>query len=236
MNNNILLEVKKLNTFYGKSHILQGINLELFSNDCMALLGRNGAGKTTTLRSLVNLTKPKSGIVNFNNENLKNKSAHYIAQRGMTLVPENRGMFPSLTVEESFNIAFNKTSSNLWNKDKVLDLFPALKNRLNNKSSELSGGEQQMLAISRALLTNPKLLLLDEPTQGLAPNIVNDLSKTLFNLIDTGLTIIIVEQNVKMATDLANKISIIGKGETKWSGSKSEFTKNLTKYKKWLTT
>ena len=236
MNKKMLLEVKNLNTFYGKSHILQGINLELFSNDCMAILGRNGAGKTTTLRSLVNLTKPKSGMVHFNNESLKNKSPHYIAQKGMTLVPENRGMFPSLTVEESFNIVFNKISSDLWNKDKVLDLFPALKNRLNNKSSELSGGEQQMLAISRALLTNPKLLLLDEPTQGLAPNIVNELSKTLFNLMNAGITIIIVEQNVKMATDLANKISIIGKGETKWSGSKSEFTKNLTKYKKWLTT
>ena len=236
MNKKMLLEVKNLNTFYGKSHILQGINLELFSNDCMAILGRNGAGKTTTLRSLVNLTKPKSGVVHFNNESLKNKSAHYIAQKGMTLVPENRGMFPSLTVEESFNIVFNKISSDLWNKDKVLDLFPALKNRLNNKSSELSGGEQQMLAISRALLTNPKLLLLDEPTQGLAPNIVNELSKTLFNLINAGITIIIVEQNVKMATDLANKISIIEKGETKWSGSKSEFTKNLTKYKKWLAT
>jgi len=173
-------------------------------------------------------------MVHFNNESLKNKSPHYIAQKGMTLVPENRGMFPSLTVEESFNIVFNKISSDLWNKDKVLDLFPALKNRLNNKSSELSGGEQQMLAISRALLTNPKLLLLDEPTQGLAPNIVNELSKTLFNLMNAGITIIIVEQNVKMATDLANKISIIGKGETKWSGSKTEFTKNLTKYKKWL--
>ncbi len=234
MNKKMLLEVKNLNTFYGKSHILQGINLELFSNDCMAILGRNGAGKTTTLRSLVNLTKPKSGMVHFNNESLKNKSPHYIAQKGMTLVPENRGMFPSLTVEESFNIVFNKISSDLWNKDKVLDLFPALKNRLNNKSSELSGGEQQMLAISRALLTNPKLLLLDEPTQGLAPNIVNELSKTLFNLMNAGITIIIVEQNVKMATDLANKISIIGKGETKWSGSKTEFTKNLTKYKKWL--
>ena len=234
MNKKMLLEVKNLNTFYGKSHILQGINLELFSNDCMAILGRNGAGKTTTLRSLVNLTKPKSGMVHFNNESLKNKSPHYNAQKGMTLVPENRGMFPSLTVEESFNIVFNKISSDLWNKDKVLDLFPALKNRLNNKSSELSGGEQQMLAISRALLTNPKLLLLDEPTQGLAPNIVNELSKTLFNLMNAGITIIIVEQNVKMATDLANKISIIGKGETKWSGSKTEFTKNLTKYKKWL--
>lgn len=230
----LLLKVKDLNTFYGKSHVLQGINLNISPNDCVALLGRNGAGKTTTLRSLVNLTKPKSGIVIFNNENLKNKTPYNIAYNGMTLVPENRGMFPSLTVEESLDIVKNYAKNSIWNKEKIIELFPTLKNRLKNQSSELSGGEQQMLAISRALLTNPKLLLLDEPTQGLAPNIVKELSNTLLNLLKDGLTIIIVEQNIKMALDIANKVSIIVKGETKWDGSKEEFIDNISEYKKWL--
>tara|TARA_B100000686_G_scaffold143292_1_gene150828 strand:- start:27023 stop:27730 length:708 start_codon:yes stop_codon:yes gene_type:complete len=230
----LLLKVKDLNTFYGKSHVLQGINLNISPNDCVALLGRNGAGKTTTLRSLVNLTKPKSGIVIFNNENLKNKTPYSIACNGMTLVPENRGMFSSLTVEESLDIVKNYAKNALWNKDKIIELFPTLKNRLKNQSSELSGGEQQMLAISRALLTNPKLLLLDEPTQGLAPNIVKELSNTLLNLLKDGLTIIIVEQNIKMALDIANKVSIIVKGEIKWDGSKEEFIGNIPEYKKWL--
>ena len=232
----LLLEVKDLNTFYGKSHVLQGINLNISSNDCLALLGRNGAGKTTTLRSLVNLTKPKSGTIIFNNENLKNKTVYNIAYKGMTLVPEYRGMFSSLTVDESLDIVKNSSINSSWSKENIMELFPALKNRLKNKSSDLSGGEQQMLAISRALLTNPKLLLLDEPTQGLAPNIINELSITLSNLLKDGLTIIIVEQNIKMALDIANKVSIIGKGETKWNGSKEKFTDNITEYKKWLGT
>jgi len=232
----LLLEVKNLNTFYGKSHILQGIDLSIYNNDCLALLGRNGAGKTTTLRSLVNLTKPKSGTVFFNNENLKNKTPYTISSNGMTLVPEHRGMFSSLSVDESLDIVRYSSKNSPWSKESILELFPALKNRIKNKSSELSGGEQQMLAISRALLTNPRLLLLDEPTQGLAPNIVNELSNTLSNLLKDGLTIIIVEQNIKMAVDIANKVSIIVKGETKWDGTKEEFTDNIIKYKKWLGT
>ena len=231
---NILLNVENLNTFYGKSHILQGVSFNLSSNDCMAILGRNGAGKTTTLRSIVNLTKPKSGNVIFVNENLKNKKPYYIAEKGMTLVPENRGMFHSLTVEESLNIVSKYDLNNLWSLAKIFELFPSLKRRLKNKSNELSGGEQQMLAISRALLTNPKLLLLDEPTQGLAPNIVNELFNALSNLLKSGLSIIIVEQNFRMALSLANKVTIIGKGKTKWTGSKVDFEDSKNIQKEWL--
>ena len=231
---NVLLNVEDLNTYYGKSHILQGISFSLSDNDCMAILGRNGAGKTTTLRSLVNLSKPDSGNVIFMDENLKNIKPYYIAEKGMTLVPENRGMFPSLTVEESLSIISQYNSNNLWTLPKIFELFPSLKHRLKNKSNELSGGEQQMLAISRALLTNPKLLLLDEPTQGLAPNIVNELFKALSSLLKSGLSIIIVEQNIKMALNLANKVSVIGKGKTKWTGSKSKFQNNTGVQKEWL--
>ena len=188
-----ILELKDINTYYGKSHILQGVNLDIKKPGCLALLGRNGAGKTTTLRSIVNLTKPKSGKVLFNNNNLNNLTPYQIAEQGLTLVPENRGMFLSLTVDESLNIIDTNKNKSVWNKDRVLNSFPQLKTKLKNNSSSLSGGEQQMLAIGRALLTNPKLILLDEPTQGLAPNIVNDLSKILSKILNDGISLLIVE-------------------------------------------
>ena len=168
-----ILKIEKLNTYYGKSHILQGVNFDLNKTGCLALLGRNGAGKTTTLRSIVNLTKPISGKVLFNKIDLKGLSTYQIAEKGLTMVPENRGMFSSLSVLESLNII--KSDKKEWNIDRVLESFPQLKTKLQNNSASLSGGEQQMLAIGKALLTNQKLILLDEPTQGLAPNIVIEL-------------------------------------------------------------
>ena len=229
-----ILEVNNINTFYGKSHILQGISFKINKPGCLALLGRNGAGKTTTLRSIVNLTIPKSGEILFNNNKLSNLTTYQIAELGLTLVPENRGMFLSLSVEESLNIIDNTESQSAWNKERVLDVFPQLKSKLKNNSSSLSGGEQQMLAIGRAFLTNPKLILLDEPTQGLAPNIVNALSKILSNILNDGISLLIVEQNVNVAIDLANQISIIGKGKTKWNGTKENFIKNIDQYKEWI--
>lgn len=229
-----ILELKDINTYYGKSHILQGVNLDIKKPGCLALLGRNGAGKTTTLRSIVNLTKPKSGKVLFNNNNLNNLTPYQIAEQGLTLVPENRGMFLSLTVDESLNIIDTNKKKSVWNKDRVLNSFPQLKTKLKNNSSSLSGGEQQMLAIGRALLTNPKLILLDEPTQGLAPNIVNDLSKILSKILNDGISLLIVEQNINMAIDLADQVSIIGKGETRWNGTKDSFINNIDKHKEWI--
>ena len=172
-----ILKIEKLNTYYGKSHILQGVNFDLNKTGCLALLGRNGAGKTTTLRSIVNLTRPISGKVLFNKMDLKGLSTYQIAEKGLTMVPENRGMFSSLSVLESLNII--KSNKKEWDIDRVLESFPQLKTKLQNNSASLSGGEQQMLAIGKALLTNPKLILLDEPTQGLAPNIVMELIEIL---------------------------------------------------------
>ena len=227
-----ILKIEKLNTYYGKSHILQGVNFDLNKTGCLALLGRNGAGKTTTLRSIVNLTKPISGKVLFNKMDLKDLSTYQISEKGLTMVPENRGMFSSLSVLESLNII--KSDKKVWNIDRVLESFPQLKTKLQNNSASLSGGEQQMLAIGKALLTNPKLILLDEPTQGLAPNIVIELIEILKKILKEKISLLIVEQNINMALEIATHISIIGKGETKWNGSKREFKNNISLHKEWI--
>ena len=227
-----ILKIEKLNTYYGKSHILQGVDFDLNKTGCLALLGRNGAGKSTTLRSIVNLTKPVSGKITFNNIDLEGLSTYEIAEIGLTMVPENRGMFSSLSVLESLNIINNNNKN--WNIDRVLEAFPQLKTKLNNNSISLSGGEQQMLAIGKALMTNPKLILLDEPTQGLAPNIVKELISILKNILKEKISLLIVEQNVNMALEIANQISILGKGVTKWNGSKVDFKKNISHHKEWI--
>ena len=227
-----ILKIEKLNTYYGKSHILQGVNFDLNKTGCLALLGRNGAGKTTTLRSIVNLTRPISGKVLFNKMDLKGLSTYQIAEKGLTMVPENRGMFSSLSVLESLNII--KSNKKEWDIDRVLESFPQLKTKLQNNSASLSGGEQQMLAIGKALLTNPKLILLDEPTQGLAPNIVIELIEILKKILKEKISLLIVEQNINMALEIATHISIIGKGETKWNGSKREFKNNISLHKEWI--
>ena len=229
-----ILKIENLNTFYGKSHILQGINIDLKNDSCLALLGRNGAGKTTTLRSIVNLTRPASGNIFFNNKNLKKLTTFKIAEIGLTMVPENRGMFSSLSVFESLNIIKSNNNINEWNIDRVLEAFPQLKSKLKNSSISLSGGEQQMLAIGKVLLTNPKLILLDEPTQGLAPNIVIELIEILKSILNEKISLFIVEQNVNMALKIATQISIIGKGETKWNGTKTEFKENIDIHKEWI--
>ena len=227
-----ILKIEKLNTYYGKSHILQGVNFDLNKTGCLALLGRNGAGKTTTLRSIVNLTRPISGKVLFNKMDLKGLSTYQIAEKGLTMVPENRGMFSSLSVLESLNII--KSNKKEWDIDRVLESFPQLKTKLQNNSASLSGGEQQMLAIGKALLTNPKLILLDEPTQGLAPNIVIELIEILKKILKEKISLLIVEQNINMALEIATHISIIGKGETKWNGSKREFKNKISLHKEWI--
>ena len=210
----------------------QGVDFDLNKTGCLALLGRNGAGKSTTLRSIVNLTKPVSGKITFNNIDLEGLSTYEIAEIGLTMVPENRGMFSSLSVLESLNIINNNNKT--WNIDRVLEAFPQLKTKLNNNSISLSGGEQQMLAIGKALMTNPKLILLDEPTQGLAPNIVKELITILKNILKEKISLLIVEQNVNMALEIANQISILGKGVTKWNGSKVDFKKNISHHKEWI--
>ena len=175
-----LLEVKDLHTYYGESHILQGVNLDVPKGATVALMGRNGAGKTTTLRSIIGLVKPRRGAVRFSGRDMAGLKTYELAQAGMALVPETRGIFPSLSVEENLTVAAR--GGGPWTLDRAFATFPRLKERRRNMGGQLSGGEQQMLSIARALMTHPGLLMLDEPGEGLAPIIVQEIHRILADL------------------------------------------------------
>jgi branched-chain amino acid transport system ATP-binding protein len=206
-----LLEVKGLNAYYGDSHILFDVALEVAKNEVVALLGRNGAGKSTTLKSLMGVVTPQSGSVRFDGVEIAGLKSHAIAQAGMQLVHEDRRIFGSLNVEENLILA-GLTAVPRWPLERVYAMFPRLKERRGSRGTDLSGGEQQMLAIARALIREPKILLLDEPFEGLAPIIVRDLLATCRTLAEAGQTILIVEQNISAALTLADRIYIINNG------------------------
>ena len=206
-----LLEVAGLNSFYGDSHILFDIALRVERNEVVALLGRNGAGKSTTLKSLMGVVTPRSGSIMLDGAEIAGKKSHVIAQSGMQLVHEDRRIFGSLNVEENLILA-GLTATQRWPLERVYAMFPRLKERRGSRGTDLSGGEQQMLAIARALVREPKLLLLDEPFEGLAPIIVRDLLATCRTLAEAGQTILIVEQNISAAMTLADRIYVINNG------------------------
>jgi branched-chain amino acid transport system ATP-binding protein len=206
-----LLEVGSLNTYYGDSHILFDVSLTVERNEVVALLGRNGAGKSTTLKSLMGVVTPRSGAIVLDGADIAGKKSHSIAQAGMQLVHEDRRIFGSLNVEENLILA-GLTATNKWPLDRVYAMFPRLKERRLSRGTDLSGGEQQMLAIARALIREPKLLLLDEPFEGLAPIIVRDLLATCRNLAAAGQTILIVEQNISAAMALAHRVYVLNNG------------------------
>jgi branched-chain amino acid transport system ATP-binding protein len=206
-----LLEVNKLNTYYGDSHILFDVSLIVERNEVVALLGRNGAGKTTTLKSLMGVVTPSAGSIVFDGVEIAGKKSHAIAQAGMQLVHEDRRIFGSLNVEENL-ILSGLTAASRWPLDRVYAVFPRLKERRSSRGTDLSGGEQQMLAIARALIREPKILLLDEPFEGLAPIIVRDLLATCRTLAEAGQTIVIVEQNISATMTLADRIYVMHNG------------------------
>ena len=206
-----LLEVNALNSYYGDSHIVFDVSLRVDAHDVVALLGRNGAGKSTTLKSLMGLVKSHSGSVIFNGEDMAGLPAHAIARCGMQLVPEDRRIFGSLNVEENLVLA-SLTAPNAWPLDRIYDIFPRLQERRQSRGTDLSGGEQQMLAIARALVRDPKLILLDEPFEGLAPVVVRDLMQACRKLVDAGQTIVLVEQNIAATVALAQRAYIISNG------------------------
>ena len=206
-----LLEVTALNTYYGDSHILFDVALRIEPNEVVALLGRNGAGKSTTLKSLMGVVTPRSGSIRFDGVEIAGRAAHAIAQAGMQLVPEDRRIFGSLNVEENIVLA-GLTAPDRWPISRVYEMFPRLRERRTSRGTDLSGGEQQMLAIARALVRDPKLLLLDEPFEGLAPIIVRDLLATCRSLAEAGQTILIVEQNISAALTLADRVYILNNG------------------------
>jgi branched-chain amino acid transport system ATP-binding protein len=206
-----LLEVEGLNSYYGDSHILFDVSLRVERNEVVALLGRNGAGKSTTLKSLIGLVRPRSGRVVLDGTPMHGLPPHAIAALGLQLVPEERRIFGSLTVEENLVLA-GLTAKSRWPVERVWELFPRLKERRRSRGTDLSGGEQQMLAIARALVRNPKIILLDEPFEGLAPIIVRDLLATCRMLAEAGQTIVVVEQNISAALTLAARLYIINNG------------------------
>jgi branched-chain amino acid transport system ATP-binding protein len=206
-----LLEVEGLNSYYGDSHILFDVSLEVKANEVVALLGRNGAGKSTTLKSLMGVVTPRAGKVMFDGKDVAGQKSHKIAQAGMQLVHEDRRVFGSLNVEENLILA-GLTAPNRWPLERIYEMFPRLKERRTSRGTDLSGGEQQMLAIGRALIRDPKLVLLDEPFEGLAPVIVQDLLAICRRLAEAGQTIVVVEQNIQAALTLADRIYVINNG------------------------
>jgi len=206
-----LLEVKGLNTYYADSHILFDVALTVERNEVVALLGRNGAGKSTTLKSLMGVVTPRAGSIMFDGAEIAGKKSHDIAVAGMQLVHEDRRIFGSLNVEENLILA-GLTAPNRWPLERIYTMFPRLKERRLSRGTHLSGGEQQMLAIARALVREPKILLLDEPFEGLAPIIVRDLLTTCRKLAEAGQTILIVEQNVSAAMTLAHRVYVLNNG------------------------
>ena len=212
-----MIELERINTFYGLGHILHDLSLRVGESEVVALLGRNGAGKTTTLRSITGLTPPRAGRIRYQGRDISGLEPHQISRLGIALVPETRDIFSFLTVKENLSIAARKSSR--WGVDSVLSRFPSLKQRLGNKGRELSGGEQQMLAIGRALLTGPNLLLLDEPSQGLAPLVVSAVMSTIEELKKERVSMLLVEQNAEMALRLADRCYVIDHGTVVFEGT-----------------
>ena len=216
-----LLEVSGLNSYYGDSHILFDVSMRVERNEVVALLGRNGAGKSTTLKSLMGVVTPRAGRVMFDGVDIAGKKSHSIAKAGMQLVHEDRRIFGTLDVEENLVLA-GLTASERWPLDRIYEMFPRLKARRGSRGTDLSGGEQQMLAIARALIRSPKIVLLDEPFEGLAPVIVRDLMEACRNLAAAGQTIVLVEQNLAATLALASRVYILNNGHVAHEGSAKE--------------
>jgi branched-chain amino acid transport system ATP-binding protein len=214
-----MLEVRDLQTSYGTSQVLFGISLEVPASQVVSLLGRNGMGKSTTVRSIMGITRPRSGTISFENTKLNGLPSYRIAQAGLGLVPEGRQVFPNLTVRENLVATARKGA---WTQERVYKLFPHLEARKRNYGNQLSGGEQQMLAIGRALMTNPRLLILDEATEGLAPLIRAEIYRSIENLKAEGLAILVIDKDVKALMRVADRHYVLEKGRVVWTGSSSE--------------
>ena len=221
-----LLDVSHVETYYGDSHILFDVSLSVEAGEVVCLLGRNGAGKTTTIRSIIGLTPPRSGRITLGGHELVGLAPFRIARLGIGFVPEDRRIFPNLTVGENLEVA-RKTSENgggpRWTEAQVFDLFPILRDRRHQMGGTLSGGEQQMLTIARTLMGNPRILLLDEPSEGLAPLVVQMLRDQLGRLRATGLTLVLAEQNVRFVSELGDRVYILEKGMVRYEGSMTAF-------------
>ena len=223
-----MLEVKGIETSYGTSQVLFGMSFTVNEGEVVSLLGRNGMGKTTTIRSLMGMVPTHGGSITFEGREVQNLKDYQIAKLGLGLVPEGRQIFPNLTVRENLiATAANRTGTdNPWEVDHIVDMFPNLGNRMNNMGNQLSGGEQQMLAVGRALMTNPKLLILDEATEGLAPLIREEIWKCLEGLKERGQSILVIDKNVDALTRIGDRHYIVERGQIVWEGNSAELSAN----------
>jgi branched-chain amino acid transport system ATP-binding protein len=216
-----MLIVEDIHTYYGESYILQGVSLRVERGQVVGILGRNGMGKTTLIRSIIGFTPPRAGRVVFKNQDITSWPSYRSVALGMGVVPQGRRIFASLTVVENLAVAARGTDGR-WTRDSVMDLFPRLRERAESRAGQLSGGEQQMLAIARALMTNPDLLLMDEPTEGLAPLLVRAVGQAIAQLRAGGLSIVLVEQNLSFALHLADEVHVLSKGKIVFSGTPAD--------------
>jgi branched-chain amino acid transport system ATP-binding protein len=221
-----MLKIIDIHTYYGDSYVLQGISLEIAKGTVVALLGRNGVGKTTLIRSIVGFTPARRGQILFNDKDITRVPSYKIVRLQMGLVPQGRRIFPTLTVKENLAIASRSSSAHAWDFEKVFALFPRLKERAHHRGNELSGGEQQMLAIARALISNPIFLLMDEPTEGLAPVLVREVGDVILRLKEGGLSIFLVEQNLSFAKKFADYTHVMSKGKIVYSSTPAELWEN----------
>ncbi len=224
----MILEVEGIDTYYGISQILFDVSMKVDEGEVVCLLGRNGVGKTTTMRSIIGLTPPKKGRITLRGDDITGEQPFAVAQRGVGYVPEDRRIFPDLTVWENLQVAQKKgvSSTQEWTVEKTLELFPLLRKLVTRKGGYLSGGEQQMLTIARALMGNPDILLLDEPSEGLSPLIVSELGRQLELLKSEKMTILLSEQNTKFAMKLSDRVYVLEKGRVKFDGPIKEFEQN----------
>jgi len=227
-----MLTITKLQTGYGKKHVVHGIGLHVAEGEVVSLLGRNGMGKTTSLRTIMGLNKAWSGSISFRGEEITNAKPHAISQLGLGYVPEGRGIFPNLTVHENLEMSRREGR---WTLERVYDFFPRLRERSTNWGNQLSGGEQQMLAIGRALLLNPAMIMLDEVTEGLAPLIQQEIWSCLDKVRADGISILLVDKNIRALLPITQRHYIMQKGEICWSGSSEELQRNRAELDRYIT-
>ncbi len=230
----MMLVVEDIDTYYGKSHVLQGVSLKVMESEIVALLGRNGAGKSTLVKSIIGRQPASIGDIYFCGNNITNLASHRIARLGIGALNQGRSIFPTLTTLENIMIGYKNRHNQQWDLDNILGIFPALAGRLNHWGWQLSGGEQQMVAISRALMTNPKMLVLDEPSEGLAPLILNEIGKTISLMCQLGVSVMLVEQNVPFALQLVDRVYVMNKGRISFEGHTNILKENTTLLHRYL--
>lgn len=230
----MMLEVKEIHTYYGTSHILFGISFDVKQGEVVCLLGRNGAGKTTTFRSIIGLTPPKAGSIKFEGQQIIGKPPYRIAKMGIGYVPDTRRIFPDLTVRQNILVARREREGGTWNLETIYALFPKLRELETQMGTQLSGGEQQMLTVARSLMTNPRLILLDEPGEGLAPLVIKAMKDQLGEIKKLGVTMLICEHNVGLATALSDRGYVMDKGSIRYQGTIQELQGNEEVRKKYL--